>query len=264
MNENTQEFLMTSSATSSQPSLNSFLYTNPTVIVPSSALQPHTIPIYSLKQAATFSSTSTSSSSSNNIETQNSKLLLTTTTAAVAAATPTTNHSASNGHQSNDSEWTNSLFRPASRFALKRRECKSTSDESFTFEVTSHVNTNGNSNNEFLLTSISSLNSGKFGFNPTSRRLSSLTGIITPSTLAASSASNSGASVFKKNHSFSNGAESTTSKLASMKNQREKKNVKRLSAGNKFFIEHHSKKSQDKKDCKHCIFFWNQGLIKYI
>ena len=242
---------MTSSATSSQSSLNSFLYTNPTVIVPSSALQPHTIPIYSLKQAATFSSTSTSTSSTN-IETQNSKLLLTTTTAAVAATTPTTNHSASNSHQSNDSEWTNSLFRPASRFALKRRECKSTSDESFTFEVSgaSHVNTNGNSNNEFLLTSISSLNSGKFGFNPTSRRLSSLTGIITPSNLAASSASNSGAGVFKKNNSFSNGAESTTSKLASMKNQREKKNVKRLSAGNKFFIEHHSKKSQEKKDCK--------------
>jgi hypothetical protein len=256
MNENTQELLMTSSATSSQPSLNSFLYTNPTVIVPSSTLQPHTIPIYSLKHAATFSSTSTSSSS--NIETQNSKLLLTTTsTAAVAAATTTTNHSASNSHQSNDSEWTNSLFRPASRFALKRRECKSTSDESCTFEVsgTSHVNTNGNSNNEFLLTSISSLNSGKFGFNPTSRRLSSLTGIITPSNLAASSASNSGAGVFKKNHSFSNGAESTTSKLASMKNQREKKNVKRLSAGNKFFIEHHSKKSQEKKDCKQFIFF---------
>jgi hypothetical protein len=259
MNENIQDLLMEASNTSSQ-SLNSFIYSNTTVIVPSSsssAIQ-QTIPIYSLNQV----SAPVSSSNIEPNDAQKGNFLLTTATATKISSP-------------NDSEWTNSLFRPASRFTLKRRECKSTSDESFTFDINSNANVNNtingriqstgqndldlkntttpSRNDDFLLTSINSLNSGKFGFNPTCRRLSSLHGIITPSIGTVSNGN-----VFKKNHSFSNTSDSTTSKLSSMKNQRDKKNVKRLSAGNKFFFEHHSKKSQDKKDCKQFL-----GNMKY-
>ena len=203
--------------------------------------QTSTMPVFSVKPTVNDTST----------------LLLTTANASVGGQ---------------DCEWNNSLFRPASRFSIKRRECKSTSDESFTFDLNTAHRANGANTQaasgrgeDFLLTSISSLHTGKFGFNPTMRRLSSLTGIISPATAvslvstASGHATSSGSGCVKKNHSFSaygnasggaGGSGGGGGGSAALKSTRDKKNVKRLSATNRFYIDSHSKKSQEKKDCK--------------
>lgn len=231
--ENDTDSIMASTATNNEVSLplsfNPFLATQQQLL-----LDNYNI----IKQQAQTITTATTTA-----EATNSKLLLTTTT-----------------KNSIDSEWNNSLFRPASRFAItKRRECKSTSDETFTFDLNSntHKMHNNNNNNSLAVnTNCASRNddffTGRFGFNPTSRRLSSLTGIITPAAAASLVSSSNGG--IKKNHPYashhSSSSNDSSNKSSVLKNQRDKRTVKRLSAGNRFFIESHSKKSQEKKDCK--------------
>ena len=124
-----------------------------------------TIPIYQLQQ------TSTSLISQNN---DASKLYVST-----------------GEEDSKSNEW--SLIKPASRFAItNRRECKSTSDDTFTFDLSSQAGLNShslvsptrsasfslsrslangsrnNNNDDWLLTSVNSISSGRFGFNPVS------------------------------------------------------------------------------------------------
>jgi hypothetical protein len=239
-----------------------------------------------------FSYSNASTTSNNTVMSSNSASFLNLNPQTIPILTSNINSNANNsqlllkavtkpqrllGMVKDDCDWANSLFRPASRFTLKRRECKSTSDESFIFEInastassgasivktqnTLEVNVGRRNEEDFLC-----LQSGKFG-NPSliattaaRRSLSSFNNnsiSITPQLVAVASSS------FKKNFSFSHNTNTserndfsattttTTTKSHAKGHHHHHHGVKRLSASNRFFIENHSKKSQEKKDFAH-------------
>jgi len=155
-------------------------------------------------------------------------------------------------------DWSNSLFRPASRFTISnRRECKSTSDETHIFELNNSVQANRTVNEmqaftvkktNFLISppnynssaasnrmQFSSSTTGQFGFNPNSLKLLNSTLTSLNGSALNSNTNSNGLSEKLANCSF---------KFTSVSNK-DKKSVKRLTGNTKFSIDSMSKKHHD-------------------
>lgn len=162
-------------------------------------------------------------------------------------------------------DWSNSLFRPASRFSVSnRRECKSTSDETHIFELNCNAQSNRTSDikalsvkkpNFFISPNYNSSTSstsshmqltpnnsssrqrpfkGQFGFNPNSLKLLNSKLSLNNSSINANTNSNN----------LNEKLASCSFKFTSVSNK-DKKSVKRLTGNTKFSIDSMSKKHHD-------------------